>query len=388
MARTKRQADIVVVGGGLGGLLAASSLAKIERHIVLVAPQRKPDQRTTALLGDSIRALRRSGVWEAIEVLSQQLTGIRIIDATERLIRAPEVFFDASELGLEAFGYNVPNMPLLAALEEAALRSGVEMVVGAAESISLGRGGASIEVDDGTAVSAQLVVACDGQMSLARRSAGIAMVCHERGQTAVVCDLSHERPHHGISTEFHFESGPFTLVPLPGNRSGLVWVTSESEARRSENMCVADFSDAVERRSRFLMGSISELGRPQSFPLRSGVAERLAGERLVLVGEAAHLVPPIGAQGFNLTIRDIEAVCDLIADGGADSGAAELTAEYEARRRPDIGTRQAAVKLLNASLLSDFLPTQLMRGAGLFALANMGPLRRFVMQEGLGGSAA
>ncbi len=377
-------AEIAVIGGGPAGLLAATRLAETGRRVALVAPEAPPDSRTTALLGASVDALRRAGVWDDVAPTAQPLKAIRIVDATERLVRAPEVLFRADEVGLEAFGYNTPNSALLEALTEQATSRGVSRVRAAAREITFGTDEASTRLESGGLVSAELVVACDGQRSATRAAASIDIKVSETGQSAIAATLSHPLPHEDISTEFHAEHGPFTLVPLPGDRSALVWVTSSEQAATLAALPPAKFSRRATAVSRHLLGELSLDGRAQVFPLRSAIAERLAARRLVLVGEAGHALPPIGAQGFNLTVRDIETLVRLVDGASADCGALPLTEAYHRGRRADIISRKVGVDTINRSLLSGFLPTQLARGAGLFAMARFSPIRRFAMRVGLG----
>ncbi len=384
MTIAPRSADIIVVGGGLAGLLAACRLADTGRSVVLLAPPRGPDRRTTALLGASIEALRTTGAWSAIAEMSQPLRSIRIVDATSRLVRAPEVRFDAAEIDREAFGYNVPNEPMLAALEDAADRAGVARIAAKAEAIRRQADCAMVETDGGDIIKARLLVAADGQNSPARNGAGIGMAVSEVGQTALVCNFRHSAPHDDISTEFHTENGPFTLVPLAKDRSALVWVTSAADAQLLVRLSPAGLAEAIERQSHALLGNVEVLGAAQLFPLKSGVAERLSAHRLILIGEAAHVLPPIAAQGFNLTVRDIDALVELVTDHPEDCGVGSVTDAFDRLRRGDIELRLRTVDLINRSLLSDILPAQIARGAGLFALAQSAPLRRLVMGAGLG----
>ena len=314
MTKTPVSTDIAVVGGGLAGLLAACRLASTGRSVTLLAPPRREDRRTTALLGVSIDALKTAGIWQSLAPLSQALRAIRIVDGTSRLVRGPEVSFDASDVGLAALGYNVPNEPMLAALEATADAAGVRRISAMAKGVAAGRGHVRVDVDNGAPIHARLLVAADGQASPCRGFAGIAMKRTEIGQTAVVCNISHTEPHDDVSTEFHTETGPFTLVPLAVGRSALVWVTTPEEAERVVRMTPAELAEAIEAHSHALLGRVSVDGPAQAFKLATGIADRLSAERVVLIGEAAHVLPPIAAQGFNLTIRDIEALAGLIGD--------------------------------------------------------------------------
>jgi 2-octaprenyl-6-methoxyphenol hydroxylase len=203
---------------------------------------------------------------------------------------------------------------------------------------------------------------------------------------ALTCNLSHSRHHHEISTEFHTEVGPFTLVPLPGRRSSLVFVTDPDEAPALARLSDAELGQEIERRSHSVLGKVSmEPGRGV-FPLAVETARSFAARRIALVGEAAHVIPPIGAQGLNLGLRDTATICELVVAAhrdGNDVGAPDLCARYDRMRRADVTSRTLAVDVLNRSLLSGFLPLQGMRGLGLFLMEQIGPLRRAVMREGV-----
>ena len=386
-------AEGVVVGGGPAGLTAAIALASAGIETALVAvPAAVHDNRTTALLASSVTALEALGVWRRCADLAAPLKRMRLIDDTARLLRAPEVCFDAAEIGLPAFAYNIENRHLLAALESRARDiPALEMIAAKAERLTIGDSNVLVSLDNGRAVSARLAVGADGRRSLCRSAAGIETESQRHPQTALTFNLTHARPHGDTSTEFHTESGPFTLVPLPGLRSSLVFVAPPSDAPRVAALAGAELAGEIERRSHSLLGKIEiEPGRGV-FPLATEVARCFGRNRIVLIGEAAHLMPPIGAQGLNLGLRDAATIAELVVAArreGADVGSDEMTARYELMRRADVSSRSLAVDLLNRSLLSDFLPMQGMRGLGLYLLERIGPLRRAVMREGVAPAAS
>jgi len=240
-------------------------------------------------------------------------------------------------------------------------------------------------------LQAPLVVGADGRHSLCREAAGITIVEHTYPQVALTLCLKHKRPHHDISTEFHTPSGPFTLVPLPDMRSSLVWVLDRVDADALSALDDGELADEVERASHSILGRMElEPGRGR-FPLTCITARRFAASRIALVGEAAHVIPPIGAQGLNLGLRDAAGIGELAIAArraGRDIGGINVLAAYDKLRRADIGTRTLAVDLLNKSLLSDFLPLQGARGLGLYLLGRVGPLRRLLMREGVAPSAS
>jgi 2-octaprenyl-6-methoxyphenol hydroxylase len=381
-------AEVAVVGGGPAGLTTAIALATAGVETVLVGrPPPSSDHRTTALLTGSVAALTALGVWARCRDQAAPLRVMRIVDDTARLLRAPEVSFDAAEIGLEAFGSNIENRHLLAALAARAQElPALTQVAANAETVEIGQDRVAIACYDGTALTARLAVGADGRRSVCREAAGIHMDRHSYPQVALVCNVAHARPHHDTSSEFHTETGPFTLVPLPGRRSSLVWVMDAREASRLSDTSDDGLSAEIEQRSKSMLGKIKAEPDRSLFPLAVETARRLATSRVVLVGEAAHVLPPIGAQGLNLGLRDAATVAELVVEArraGRDAGDDELTGRYEHTRRADVMGRTVAVDLLNRSLLTDFLPLQGARGLGLFLLDRIGPLRRAVMREGV-----
>lgn len=385
-------AEVAIVGGGPAGLTAAIALASAGIDAALVAPRTSADHRTTALLASSVTALETLGVWDVCAGQAAPLRVMRIIDATRRLVRAPEVSFTAAEIGLDAFGHNIENRHLVAALDtRVAQLPLLQRIDDEARSVELHDSKVVITLKNGGTVTAQLTIAADGRRSLCRIAAGIETDGRVYPQTALTFNLAHSRPHRDTSTEFHTESGPFTLVPLPGQRSSLVCVVDPVEGERISTLDALALSSEIERRSHFILGTISvEPGRGV-FPLAVETARSFGRHRIALVGEAAHLMPPIGAQGLNLGLRDAACIGELVVAGrrdGGDVGAPDLLARYDTLRRADVNSRTIAVDLLNRTLLSDFLPVQSARGLGLYLIDRVGPLRRAVMREGVAPAAS
>lgn len=392
MSGNQRQfnGDVAVIGGGPAGLVAAIALNAAGAATVLIAPEAKADTRTTALLSGSVTALEALGVWARCLPYAAPLERLRIVDDSGRLFRGPEVAFAASEIGREAFGYNIENRHLLAALEARVGEVSIKRRVSAARALQPDSAGVTIRLDDGE-VRVPLAVAADGRQSLGRKAAGIAMRRHDYPQTALTVNFSHSRPHEQTSTEFHTGTGPFTIVPLPGRRSSLVCVLDPMTAEKLARMDDAALSGEIERRSHSLLGKIAVESGRSLFPLSIETAQRFAAARIALVGEAAHVVPPIGAQGLNLGLRDGACIAEFVADAladGRDPGGSDVLDLYESSRRADVTVRTLAIDVLNRSLLSDLLPVQAARGLGLYLLEHVQPLRRAVMREGMAPRAA
>jgi 2-octaprenyl-6-methoxyphenol hydroxylase len=380
--------DIAVIGGGPAGLAAAIAVAQTGAGTALVA-RRAPyaDNRTTALLGGSVDFLRDLDVWPRCEDKAAALQTMRLVDDTGRLIRAPEVRFSCEEIGLDVFGYNIDNRTLMVALEERAGEfANLTRFDDEAESISPTDAIVTVHIRQGQTLSARLVVGADGRQSLCREAAGIEVRRRELGQAALTFNIGHSRPHRNISTEFHTPQGPCVFVPLPGDRCSVVWVTVPKEAERLIASSDEELSEAAERQSHSILGRITiEPGR-HLFPLGIEQPGQFARHRIALVGEAAHVLPPIGAQGLNMGLRDAADIAEIVRDAmlsGEEPGAASVLARYNSVRRTDVASRTFAIDMANRSLLSDFLPMQTLRAAGLHLIGAWAPLRRIAMREGL-----
>ncbi|HEX4768948.1 MAG TPA: FAD-dependent monooxygenase [Lichenihabitans sp.] len=385
--------EVCVVGAGITGLVLGLALAQAGIDVVVAGPPAGPAPgRTVALLEGSIRLLDRLGLWPDLAGEAEPLRIMRIVDDTGSLFRIPPVSFRAEEIERPWFGCNIPNDVLLDRLAAAArLTPGLRLID---RRLALARPGdepAAARFDDGRGIEVELLAACDGRGSPTRKAAGITTRSWQYPQDALTAILRHDGPHDGVSTEFHTRQGPFTLVPLPGradapHRSSLVWVMRPEEADRRAALDPAALATAIERQSRRLLGGVEVEGPVGRFPIGGLVADRMAGPRLALVGEAAHAFPPIGAQGLNLGLRDVAALSDLVvaAKGRrADLGGEALLGRYERSRRGDVALRTLGVDALNRSLLADHAPIDLVRGMGLLALGHIAPLRRAAMRGGL-----
>ncbi|MBO0716541.1 MAG: UbiH/UbiF family hydroxylase [Rhizobiales bacterium] len=378
-------AEVAVVGAGPAGLVSAIALAAAGVDTLLVAPPARADHRTTALLVGSVTALGTLGAWQSCARQAAPLKKLRIVDDTQRLFRAPEVSFAAAEIDCEAFGYNIENRHLIAALQARAAALNLRSIAVPALAIESDTSGVTIRHADGNA-RVQLVIGADGARSMCRAVAGIVTRRRAYPQAALTLNLAHARTHDDTSTEFHTEEGPFTLVPLPGHRSSLVCVVAPEHCEELAAIDDAALSAEIERRAHSLLGPMTVESGRGAFPLAVESADRFAGNRIVLVGEAAHVVPPIGAQGLNLGIRDAATIAEIAADAHQhrkDLGSPDVLARYDTERRADIVTRTLAVDLLNRSLLSDFLPAHGARGLSLYLVDRIGPLRRAMMREGI-----
>ena len=383
--------DAIVVGTGPAGLMAGLALAHEGLHTAVVGPTPEnsaaQDPRTTALFAGSIELLRHLDVWPIIANTAVPLTGLRFVDDTGHLLRAPETLFCANELGLDAFGFNVPNVFLGEALHQRAqAQTGLSRIAGSVIALDYQGTHVDVTLSNGQSLRTALVAAADGRGSTVRAQAGITHRTWSYPQSALATTFRHARPHADISTEFHRSAGPLTTVPLRGTASSLVWVEQPEEAARLKALSPDLFAAELEQRLQGLLGSVSDIGPRSVFPLSGLTADRLAHRRVALVGEAAHVLPPIGAQGLNLGFRDAAVLAEVAGSAkasGHDPGVETALTDYETRRAADVLSRTMAVDLLNRSLISGFLPLHLARGAGLHLLGAFPPLRRLIMREGM-----
>jgi 2-octaprenyl-6-methoxyphenol hydroxylase len=389
--------EAAVIGAGPTGLVTALALARTGVAVALIGPAGdaggRPDQRTTALVGPSIQLLQNLGVWEAdrdgLAAHAAALRAVRIADDRSGLVRAPEALFRASEMGLESFGANIANPRLLAGLNAAAERAAglVRLETAGVQAVAAGALCVRLELAEGGAIEAALAVAADGRNSLVRKAAGIGASSWTYPQTALVTRFVHSRPHGGIVNELHRDAGPLTSVPLPGDASALVWVEEPAEAQRLAELGDSAFAALLEERLQGVLGAIGEPAPRALHRLMGLRARSLAGPRVALVGEAAHVVPPVGAQGLNLGLRDAAQLAGCVADAkaaGGDIGGPGVLAAYARARAWDVLGRSVSIDLLNRSLLTDLLPVDMARGLAAHLAVSFAPLRRLLMQEGMG----
>ncbi len=401
MTKGGQDVDILVAGGGPAGLAATAAFAHrgfrtlcVDPHApVTDATDPDADLRTTALLQPARTFLDEIGLWEGLAAQATPLATMRIVDAGGAG-PAPRVTrdFDARDIGALPFGWNLPNWLLrqafvgaLAGMDKADLRTDV----GVAGMVSRSNG-AQVTLTDGSVVRAKLAVAADGRGSSLRQAAGIGVRTIRYGQKALAFAVTHDAPHGNVSTEIHRSGGPFTLVPLPDRDgkpcSAVVWMERGPEAQRLMALDPAAFSAAATARSGAMYGPLTLTGRRSIWPIISQIADRFHGERLALVAEAAHVVPPIGAQGLNMSLADIRCLVDL-AFKAEDPGAPEVLRAYGRTRRPDVALRVTGIDVLNRTSMAGLRPLRDLRGAGIAALHGIAPLRRTLMQLGLGARA-
>jgi 2-octaprenyl-6-methoxyphenol hydroxylase len=381
--------DVLVAGAGAAGLCAGLAMARQGRRVTLIGrTDGRLAGRTVALFEGSLRLLGRFGVEPPAGCA---IAGIRIVDDTGALLAAPDVTFEAREIGLDRLGLNVPNDALVEALVDAVRHQpAITFLEGSIAGYNFAPDAVRARLATGETIAAELIVATDGRRSAARDAANIPVQTWTYPQTALTLFLGHDGAHRNFSTEFLTRSGPFTLVPLEGtdserHRSSLVWLVSPEDARELLTMPREKLVRRIEQQAHRILGRMRIDGEIGSFPMTGLTARRLTAPRLALAGEAAHVFPPIAAQGLNLSIRDVATLADCLE--GVNLRAAHrleaALARYQQLRRGDVGLRTLGVHMMDRLLLADVLPVDFMRNAGLAALRAIGPLRRALMREGI-----
>ncbi len=376
---------ILVAGTGPVGLLASLAFADAGFRVMLAGPPaRADDSRTTALMVPALMVLGRLGVLDALSKDAATLKVIRIVDSTERLIRSPIVTFSSGEIGEDHFGFSFQNRSLNTVLEQAvSAHNGIEWHRSLVRNWCLEAYKVVASLSDGTTVTSLLAVAADGHASPARTAAGISTMSLALPQSALVLNFSHTRDHDFTSTEFYTETGLFTVVPLPGRRSSLVWVLRTETVQEFSDLDNTALALRIEHQMQSMLGRVTIDSDRQIYPLSTLLPTRFAGNRIAMVGEAAHVFPPIGAQGLNIGIRDVDQLIMIAMKHVTDPGVPSALRDYNAARWPDILACTSAVNLLNMSLLSDMLPAHLARYLSLSMLDGFSHIRAFFMREGL-----
>lgn len=389
--------DILISGGGVAGLTAAAAFGTAGFSVICVDPTppvtvetaEGADLRTTAFLQPAVAMLETAGLWQRLAPHAAALQIMRIIDAggptaEPRLIKD----FDAADISDQPFGQNLPNWLLrremvarLAELPSVTFRPGT-----ATTGLLTRTSEARVALSDGETVSARLVVAADGRASPMRVAAGIGVRTLRYGQKALTFAVTHKVPHQNISTEIHRSGGPFTLVPLP-DRNGLpcsavVWMERGPEVARLAALDPAGFEAAANARSCLILGPLTLASKRLVWPIIAQIADRMSGERLALMAEAAHVVPPIGAQGLNMSLADLAALLDLAKTG--ELGSQAMLDAYHRRRHREVEARVLGVDALNRAAMLEAPPLRDLRAAALNALYSLGPVRKTLMKAGLG----
>lgn len=380
--------DIVVVGAGAVGAVAALTFQREGYKTCLVGPQNIADDgRTVALFQGAVCFLDAIGVWQKMAAESAPLEVMRIIDDTGNLFHVPPANFRAAELGMDAFGWNIASHTLLNILSETvSANPAITHIADTAALCTFGKEAAVLQTTGGILLEASLIVAADGRRSILRQQAGIEARIWKYPQAALTTILGHERDHRNISTEFQTRHGPFTLVPLSGRRSSLVWLTTPERSKELSEMTDEALARNIEEQAHHMLGAMTLGGPRATVPMTGLSTDSYIGQRLALVGETAHVFPPIGAQGLNLGLRDVANLRDILANAAersCDIGHQNVLNRYQRQRKLDVGIRTSAIDSLNRLLLAQYLPADWLRATGLLAIANVSSLRKAIMRMGM-----
>ncbi|MCB1361447.1 MAG: UbiH/UbiF family hydroxylase [Rhodobacter sp.] len=393
----RQRVDVLVSGGGVAGLAAAAAFGAAGYSVICVDPAPPittgdapgADLRTTAFLQPSIPVLTAAGLWQRLEPHAMPLQVMRIVDAggADPVARITHDF-DAADVSAQPFGWNLPNWLLrrefVARLDELPtvdFRPGV-----AFRGLFTRETEALVTLSDGARVAARLVLAADGRHSPVRRALGIDVTTTRYGQKALAFAVTHPEPHENVSTEIHRSGGPFTLVPLPDHQgkpcSAVVWMETGPEIERLRALPRAAFEAEMNTRSCGLFGWLEQASPLTVWPIITQIADRFSGQRTALMAEAAHVVPPIGAQGLNMSLGDLTALMDL-ADPATLGNAGPLDT-YHRHRWTEARLRLAGVDMLNRASMIETRALRDLRAGALHALYSLAPVRRGLMQLGIG----
>lgn len=396
---SKLEADILISGGGVAGLAAAAAFGTAGFKVIIVDPappitdetDQGADLRTTAFLQPAQAFLDRAGLWAKLEAHAAPLQIMRIVDASgQDSAQLTTADFDASDVSDKPFGWNLPNWLLrremvsrLAELTNVTFLTGV----GFASMVSR-TAYALVTLTDGQQIRTQMVIGADGRGSMVRRSAGIDVKTTRYGQKAITFAVTHDAPHDNISTEVHQQGGPFTLVPLPDHKgkpcSAVVWMDTGPQTTKHMALDDAAFAAAATTRSALVNGPLTLVSRRSVWPIISQVTAQMSGPRIALVAEAAHVMPPIGAQGLNMSLNDLNALLTLSLKHRDELGGKPMLDAYHKARHNDVRLRIKGIDALNRASMAGNPLIQDLRVAGIKTLYGATPVRRKLMQLGLG----
>ena len=381
--------QIAVAGGGLAGLTAALALSKLGFDTAVISPPPPTslmDFRTSALLPTSVKFLQSLDLWGMIAEESQPFWTMRLIDdAASTRGHGAVTDFTSDAQTEEPLAYNVPNAGLHRALSKSLTETSVTFIRATVADIEL-EGCPLIKLSNGQTITAGLLVAADGRHSICREKAGIHCYHIPGRQFAITCQFEHSQSHKAISTEFQRRGGPFTFVPMVGNKSSLVWIEPQEKGEDLIKLSQADLAKQIQRRMRGYLGQVELLSKPQGFPIRSQVAQKFYAPGLALVAEAAHVLPPTGAQGLNLSLTDIATLTDIVSesvDMVPNLSDSSLLSLYESRRLPDVLARFGFSNSLNLLTAAKSPFGQTVRRTGLALLRGLPPVKRQLTRLGL-----
>jgi 2-octaprenyl-6-methoxyphenol hydroxylase len=390
---------VLIIGGGAGGLTLGCFLGQSGLDVSIVEPRNlpmveKPDyySRTAALMGASVNILKSLGLWENLAARTAPLNTMRIIDDSNPNIETLKVDFPASDIGKENFGHNIPNFMLQVALSQkiSTMKNVTLHIPASLESYKIENSQVIATLDNGTKIEADIIIGADGRSSKVREIAGIETQESVYDQSAITCLIEHSQPHNYVSTEHHRTGGPFTTVPMPNkdgkHYSSVVWIEKTEDSDNFIKLEKTALEHALQKRTRGALGNVKLASKLESWPLKGLIAKSITAPRTALIAEAAHVMSPIGAQGLNLSLRDVATLAETLIDAarlGEDIGGELVLARYAKRRRLDMATRFNGVDGYNRIVSNNISLLRGLRRGGLKTLSAIPAFKHFVMEHGL-----
>ncbi|MCA6111446.1 ubiquinone biosynthesis hydroxylase [Bradyrhizobium cenepequi] len=389
------QRGIVICGGAFAGLALALAVRQglgTEIPVIVTDPAlgQRPsrDPRATAIVAACRRLFEAIGIWGEIAettqpILDMVVTDSRLDDAT----RPAFLTFAGDVEPGEPFAHMVENRLLIDALVARTEAAGIDLRATAVSNFEANADLVSVTLADGSVIEASLLVAADGARSKLRERAGIVTHGWDYDQSGIVVTVGHERDHQGRAEEHFLPAGPFAILPLKGKRSSLVWTENREEASRIVGLSEAEFHDELERRFGLHLGEVKALDKPRAFPLGYFVARSFIGERLALVGDAAHLIHPIAGQGLNMGLKDVAALAEVVVDAarlGIDLGQADVLERYQRWRRFDTMAMGVATNSLNFLFSNESTLLRTVRDVGLGVVDRLPPLKSLFIRQAAG----
>jgi 2-octaprenyl-6-methoxyphenol hydroxylase len=399
------QRTIVVGGGGFVGLTLAlalrQGLGEANRFVVAdpaLANKPSRDPRASAIIAAGKNLFEALGVWASVAPNAQPILDMIVTDSRlDDVVRPTFLTFagslsaasrtEADGAPAQPFAHMVENRHLIGALVDRASEGGIELKACAVSGFSNGADGNVVEFSDGTTIAADLLVAADGAKSALRERAGIPFYGWDYDQSGIVVTVAHERDHGGRAEEHFLPAGPFAILPLTGKRASLVWTERRNEATRIVALPKNEFQLELEKRFGLHLGNVEAQGEARAFPLGYYVARSFIGERLALVGDAAHVIHPIAGQGLNLGLKDVAALAEVIVDAerlGLDPGAADVLEKYQRWRRFDTMAMGVATNGLNMLFSNRSTVLKAVRDLGLGLVDRLPPLKDVLIRQAAG----